>query len=492
MRDTVIKKQDRRLAAVMLCLLFCLAGCGAKEQVAPALENPKRTAAEPASLPQPEPGPMPQDLGPFSYLEEEQELAGGSLLLRTYLFADGQTIQWGRLINTGEAATVFEAFPSGGTIRYPQRWYWTEQPFADGATDKGWIFADGDDAGYLFLPPRMYQQLENGCLKAINEQNGALHLTAQEEGFRLWMDAPPVGEGFVCDFMVMKGAAPLVDFDEQAYEFWMPYFNGDNWRWTFDGYYFPSETTYIPSGEDVFSNLVSCYLSASLMKGIDDYDCADKLNTCLLHTMTLLQNDKGFVQSNAVSIWLSGDYGIDGAYYDTRFNSDLAERVLVLWQRTEAPFCRDFLDRYMDFYESMAVATGWEAGGGLFVPDYWIEKEHRPAHTALNHQLAEISVLYKLSDALQRPALGTLGDRLLAAIEGTAPQWIMADSNLEYAILPDGSFGFTDYPYLTYNDLYDMQLILEKRKGSRSPQLQQLMDAKKRWMDKKGIKEYKQ
>jgi hypothetical protein len=52
--------------------------------------------------------------------------------------------------------------------------------------------------------------------------------------------------------------------------------------------------------------------------------------------------------------------------------------------------------------------------------------------------------------------------------------------------------GYTDYPYLTYNDLYNVQNDLERILGMRNPVLDTLMQSKKLWMDKQGIIGYKQ
>ena len=109
----------------------------------------------------------------------------------------------------------------------------------------------------------------------------------------------------------------------------------------------------------------------------------------------------------------------------------------------------------------------------------------------MNHQLAEILLLYHLSDSLQDPQLSALADRMLLAITDTTASWIQPNSNLHYAVYPDGSYGGLDYPYLTYNDLYAVQKELEARRGSRDPELDRLMANKKLWMDANGITGYR-
>lgn len=101
--------------------------------------------------------------------------------------------------------------------------------------------------------------------------------------------------------------------------------------------------------------------------------------------------------------------------------------------------------------------------------------------------------MYHLSDTLSDATLTELADRMLQAISDTLPDWIRSsDFNLHYAVYPDGTFGGIDYPYLTYNDLYNLQTELISRRGSRDAGLDILMQAKKLWMDTNGITGYKQ
>ena len=46
---------------------------------------------------------------------------------------------------------------------------------------------------------------------------------------------------------------------------------------------------------------------------------------------------------------------------------------------------------------------------------------------------------------------------MLQGVKNTRDGWIKNDNNLEYAYFPDGSYGLVEYPFLTYNDLFDFQ-----------------------------------
>ena len=512
----IYRKYKGFAAAILTVFILCavLSGCAAKE--APAepgapSEEPASSAAQegtsvqaPSEAPYPD-GPseeLPQrtsaDLDVFELVKEKKPAAGGILETRSYIFPDGISIEWGRLTGTEEPCRVFEETLSRGRAVYTRKTWWRDHELAPGSIPDGWIFIEGDaekgDESFLLFTPRFYRLRENGALQAVDPRNGSLDVSQTKSGLALTMESMAVPSGCCCDYMVMRGPEPLTVFDEAAFDFWMPFDNKGVWRWAFDGYYFQADPSYIPSGDGVYTNLPSCYVAGSLEAGLYTYDCAEKLLLCLLHTMTEQVCERGYLESEAVSSWLMNDYGIDGAYYDTRFNSDFAEHCIRLYAKTGAAFLTGYLDRYMDYYTGFAQSCGWkpEGGEGIFVPDYWIAKDHRTPHTALNHQLAEMSVLYKLSGILERPELAELSDRMLAAIETTAERWIMPDDNLEYAILRDGTFGFTDYPLLTYNDLFDMQKLLEEKKGARSEKLDLLMEHKKLWMDRNGVKGYRQ
>ena len=102
----------------------------------------------------------------------------------------------------------------------------------------------------------------------------------------------------------------------------------------------------------------------------------------------------------------------------------------------------------MDFAENHHYDT---QNGGILVWDY--DKSKSPVHSSLNHQLAELQLLYQYGKRTNQEALTQLADRMLLGVEDTWQDWIREDGNLHYCRLPDGSYGKEDYPYLTYNDL---------------------------------------
>jgi hypothetical protein len=217
------------------------------------------------------------------------------------------------------------------------------------------------------------------------------------------------------------------------------------------------------------------------MKGMSVY---------ILDTMMQSRSEEGYAPCYAVSEWLSRDYNIGAGYYDTRFNSDLTEIYLAAYDRYGGEEYLDVINKYMDFYVSFAKDQGWYWDKGLFVPDYYSRGSGK-THTALNHQLAEMAVLYKCGELLNRPELTELADKMLVAVEESAKDWIKSDHDLHYAVFPDRSFGLQDYDYLTYDDMFNMQEQLEAMGRKRSSAIKRLMDNKKIWMDRQEITRYK-
>ena len=112
------------------------------------------------------------------------------------------------------------------------------------------------------------------------------------------------------------------------------------------------------------------------------------------------------------------------------------------------------------------------------------------SHTSLNHQLAEILFLYRASDVLAEGSLSALADRMLLAVDETGEYWVLPDGNLHYQVSQDGEYGNTDYPYLTYDDLFKLQKYLSDRFSRTDPVLDLLMQHKRAWMDANGITAY--
>lgn len=351
----------------------------------------------------------------------------------------------------------------------------------------------GDGSETMIYTPKVYDDLGSGTLRHRPSLDGSLTVTADGDDYLLQLTVPQLPAGTEAHWTVVSSQEALLDWPGGTDDdFWAAYTLDNDNKWCIDGYYYPSPSTYTPRGENCYYRLPAAYLVKSFVHGAPAVRAAEDLGIACLDTMLLQQNDQGYFPTLPTSQWLQGSYGMGGGFYDTRFNTDLAE---IFYKAAEIYGCQEFdaaMNRYFDFFLSFAdshhVVT---SGGGWLVEDYYHPGSSRQAHTSLNHQLAEILTLYHFSEQLDRADLAQLADRMLLAVQDTASQWIRSDGDLHYGRYPGGQYRETDYPYLTYNDLYLLRDYLAS-KGKTVPELQQLMDSKRAWMDRNGVTGYLQ
>lgn len=381
-------------------------------------------------------------------------------------------------------------FEGEGILRYydDDREQWTELSMEEGVYPVETYFLDSDGQHMILVPPQAYEQRENQMLESFPRRNGSMELRRTEDGWLvlfLLTDAP---QGTCYESMYLTSDEPLIDWGE-AEERWNKYdFTGDH-RWTMDGYYYTTPSTYIPTGANYYHRLVSAYLTVDLSE--ETGRGADDLALVMLDTMCELQNDLGFFPTHGCSQWLQDDYQIGAGFYDTRFNSDLVQALIREYKESGVTRFRDAALTYGEFYRAMAEEQHYTVEGqGWLVWDYWDPEGNLPNHCSLNHQLAEILVLLELYDLSGDTEYEALAHTMLKGILSLGYDWIRYDNNLHYAYLADGSMGMEDYPYLTYNDLFLMREALDDRYGTHDPMLDTLMEFKRYWMNYHGVRDY--
>ncbi len=416
--------------------------------------------------------------------------APGALATRTYTLENGDEVCFSHFTAAAQCdGTLLAVLPrAGATVQLlaPESdavWQTVTEPGRYPCSLLLVDYADGSSA--MAYPPQGWAMLENTSRRHLGY--GGVEITDTE--LRLY--APALAPGECADCTLVRSEQALIDWASHpdARTLWADYRNADEGRWCCDGYYRIAPATYIPSGQDVYYRLPAAYLCKSMLDFSADYRLAWDLSAAMLDVMAQQQNRYGFFPTRSGSEWLLGDYGIAPGFYDTRFNTDL----LCLFVRiyNERGLFADVLARYGAYYAAYAEAHHREtASGGWLIDDYGHPDGNLPTHTSLNHQAAECILLYRLSDALADTALEQLAGRMLRAVEDTAPNWIAPDGNLHYAVYQDGSYGGTEYPRLTYNDLFELQQLLESRGLGRSAQIQMLLDSKRRWMDANGVTGY--
>lgn len=424
-----------------------------------------------------------------------EQTAGGDYYVTRYDIPNGDTVVSGSLRGQTKDPVVLQSLHIKGDakIHFYNNKAFACYPLEEGQYNPSLFFIDSNDFDIACYTPKQYRFLENDSLEYLPDKDGYLNVKKTEDGFDIEIVTDVVEQNATTDFMLVYSLEDFMDWaTNEVDEEWLKLtMDGDN-RWTYTGYYRIAAYNYYPTGENVYSRCQACYLGDSFANANPRYRVMDDMLYCIIDTMSLQQNEQGFFPSMSRSDWLFEDYNIPAGYYDTRFNSDLMEIFIKSYELYMNTTAYRAIEKYADFFVQMAETVGRSDGeGGIWIPDYWsIDADFSKIHTSLNHQLSEISVLYKASEILHRKDLVNLADKMLKAIENTGYSWVKPNNDLHYCINPDGSFGRDDYPELTYNDLYEMQKLLEIKKGKRNEVLDNIMNCKLLWIKQHGVTNY--
>lgn len=436
--------------------------------------------------------------GEMRIYESECAIETGTLRRRVYEMPDGDLVTMGRAESEGGEILLdtWTADSPAGTIRYfDSGGNWIEAPLVEGQYQAATIEITMEDGANFFLyMPKAYFSMGQTTLEYLPLNDGVLQAAQTEDGWSFSLSLTGPEDVCLCDYTLARTKAPLLGWiRENCPETWMNYTQDGAGKWCFDGYYRTSPSTYTPTGENCVYRCPASYVVRSLAQAGAENSTAESLSLAMLETLTRNQTELGCWLTEPESQWLSEAYQLGPGFYDTRFNTDLMEIYTEVYPRLGGDFLYTAMTRYADFYLSFAEAHHTETeNGGWLVEDYWNPAGNEPVHTSLNHQLAECLTLYHLAGVLEREDLRDTAQRLLLAVEDTAPNWIRKNHDLYYRIQPDGTYYGTDYPYLTYNDLFDLQAYLTGSGQPPSEALDQLMASKKLWMDANRITAYKQ
>lgn len=263
-------------------------------------------------------------------------------------------------------------------------------------------------------------------------------------------------------------------------------------RFLWDGYYFPQPSNYTPYlGEGSMFRHPSSY-AAGVFAHYGSFPAAYDLGYAFNYICMKNQNEKGYWATGPRSGWLYTDFNIDGDFYDTRFNTDFAEGLMYAYDRYGNPEFLSALIDYSKYFITHAENNHYKTkNGGWLVQDYGYEGEHKDTHCSLNHQLAEMNLLYLIYELTGYEGYKNTADKMLLAVEDTCDQWILPDGNLKYALHYTGSANYmVDYPSLTYNDLFETRDLLQRLFNKKSDAVTKLMASKLKWMNENGITDY--
>ena len=353
------------------------------------------------------------------------------------------------------------------------------------------MYINTDKMSMVIGVPAVYlNDTTAATLVRVPEQEKKVVITKEDTGYRLTYEFPRNTQ-VMGEIWVLRSNYKLADWSSAKHFEALKQDLSKQRRLCWDGYYFPIPANYKPYAENMLYRHPSNYVGASFVKN-SDLLATRELGYVMTKICMANQNAQGYWQTGPQSEWLMSDFSIDAGFYDTRFNTDFAENLLNAYKTYGNEEFLSALVRYGEFFKSHAAEHSYKTqNGGILVEDYGHTRTHLPTHVSLNHQLAELNLLYKMYDLTKHEPYLELADKMLLAIEDTRDQWVLPSNNLNYALYYTGTYNtMVDYPYLTYNDLYMTRHLLRTFFNKNSDTVQYLMDCKLDWMKKNNVTGY--
>ncbi len=382
-----------------------------------------------------------------------------------------------------------------GTVTYFNEGKYLEEPLQTGDLPMdGKLMLQTETYGYVLGQAYSYTPLGNGTVESLEERypirvsrkNGKWVITYRfphiKDSFGMMWGIGLSGDNLELETKLNRPSWTSYDVDIKA-------------RILNDGYYYKSPSTYEPSTQMAYWRIPSMYLVTAMIEERESL-ASDLLGQSLLFTGVNNLNEEGFLPSLPKSEWLEEEYSIKSGFFDTRFNADMIETYFKAYKAFErGSYRKTYLtlaDYYIKHIQNEHILVEKEDKEGWLVEDYSHSDQEVVVHSSLNHQLQAIHMLLLLYEEEGMEDYQTTANKMLEGIRLTKDKWVMDDGNLEYAYLPDGTMGYVDYPYLTYNDMYDVQSDLLRIYGEEDRVLRYLMNTKLKWMKENNITEYKQ
>lgn len=354
------------------------------------------------------------------------------------------------------------------------------------------IFIETDMYSMMLGKPYIYKDLGHGTI----EHMGAGAITVKKIGGKFYLS---YAFNFEKDtFGIMWGIGSynkLLDLENtNNQKIWGNYDLDRKARLSYNGYHYKSPNSYIPSTNMSYWLIPSDYLANALI-ATGGSMASDILGNALLNINMLKVNEEGFMPTYPKSSWLYNDYGIEGGFFDTRFNGDTIYTYLNAYKKFGNEKYRSTYLKMSDYYMRHGEKNHYKiisdsGDEGRLVQDYHAPNA-KETLCALNHQLQAINAFYGLYQQEGDEKYLAFSDILLLGVKNTRDSWILPGGDLHYAYMGNGNMGRKDYEYLTYNDLFNVQNKIIQIKGVEDYDIRVLMEFKKGWMDKNGITQYK-
>lgn len=323
-----------------------------------------------------------------------------------------------------------------------------------------------------------YEKLDHGILKDLTKKSSMIKIQKGSITAEL-----PIKKNRLTEHWGIFSKEKLVDFsNENTYSVARLADYSSFRKWSLNGQYYLTPSSYTPSGADCFYKNTAHHVGEVFLRTDGRY--FDTMSIVALYTAVSDQTEDGIWPTEPESDWLRDDYGIYESFYDTRFNTDAGLFLIRGWRKWKDPAILSAARAYGDFLVDFALAHHFETeNGGYLVWDY-TDKDFAliPTHVSLNHLATEMNFLYELYIDTEEPIYKLIADKMKLAIRDTCEDWPRPNKDLWYAYMKDGSYGRDDYVNLTLKDLKYSQQLFVQIFGKRDPKFDFLIQTKESYL----------
>ena len=417
-----------------------------------------------------------------------QDLLNGDVLFfieSKGLSTESHTCQ-GRLTLSGPHLT------SGRTLVYPEgnvaigqsNWRAISPKQLKSGLPAGIAFLECGEKSLVLGPVDQIQDLGHGVFREMRTFDVSVRRGQGESEYRFTLSS---AQGGMIRLWGVISHGQLVNWENEndTSSIQVADLNGTRKFWI-DGSYDMVPTSYVPTHSRGFWRCPAQHVGRSFLDKESRFTYA--LAVSSMYSCITSQNSTGYWPTRPRSNWLAEDYGFGHDFYDTRFNTDAALYLLEAFQTYGEENALAAAHRYAGFLCSFARENAYRSkNGGYLVPDYQDSSGEHRTHTSLNHLLAEMNFLYEMFLTTGMPEYKETADMMLQAVKDTRDEWIKENGELWYARLPNGEYGFEDYPTLTLNDLRQSQKLITRISGYHDPDLAKLIESKETYNRTNGI-----
>ncbi len=417
-----------------------------------------------------------QDLrqGAFLFYVESRNLAADNDMCR------------GRLTLLGPHPTAGKTlvYPDGKRVVGQSAWDYISPTQLISKLPPGIAFLDGETKSLVLGPVDQFKYMGNGVYQEVNTFPISVRRNPDRSEFSFPLADP---NGGMIRFWGIIHIQQLVAWENESVVSLIQRADLNKTRkFWLDGLYDLVPSSYKPTHPQAFWRCPAQHVGRAFLTKASPFTYAIAVSS--MYSTIRTQNRSGYWPTQPQSEWLAEEYGFGPNFYDTRFNTDAAQYLLEAYQEYGDKSALNAARRYADFLCRFAEQYAYRSkNGGYLVPDYQASTGEHRTHTSLNHLLAEMNFLYHMYLATDEAEYRDTADMMLQAVKDTCNEWIKESGELWYARLPNGDYGYQDYPTLTLNDLRQSQTLITRIYGRPDPDLTRLKESKEAYNRANGI-----